>query len=44
MTNHTSEPKETWVTPEIKTLNVAETQTRNARGGDGNRFPDCTRS
>lgn len=36
--------KETWVAPEIKTLDVGETQTRNNRGGDGNRYLDCTRS
>ena len=36
--------KETWVAPEIKTLEVGETQTRNARGGDGSRYLDCTRS
>jgi hypothetical protein len=37
--------KEAWVAPEIRTLDVAETQTRNSRGSDGNpRYADCTRS
>jgi hypothetical protein len=45
MTDQVVTAKETWITPEIRTLDVAETQTRSRRGGDGNaRYADCTRS
>lgn len=36
--------KEAWIAPEIKTLDVSETQTANRRGGDGSPFVDCTKS
>lgn len=36
--------KEAWIAPEIKTLDVADTQGRINRGTDGGRFVDCTRS
>ena len=36
--------KEAWIAPEIKTLDLSETQTNPNRGGDGGRFVDCTRS
>lgn len=39
------QPREAWITPEIKTLDVAETERFPGVGPDGNaRFPDCTRS
>jgi hypothetical protein len=45
MTEQATAPKEAWITPEIRTLDVAETQTRSRRGSDGNaRYADCTRS
>lgn len=37
--------KEVWIEPEIRTLDVAESQGLANRGSDGNRnFPDCSRS
>lgn len=36
--------KEAWIAPEIKTLDVAETQGLPNRGRDGGRFADCTKS
>ena len=39
--------KEMWVAPEIRTLDVAETQARTNRGNDGQadpRLTDCTKS
>lgn len=36
--------KEAWIAPEIKTLDVADTQQRINRGNDRGAFIDCTRS
>lgn len=36
--------KDAWIAPEIKTLDVAETQGLKNRGSDGGRFIDCTKS
>jgi len=45
MTETVEVQKETWVAPEIKTLDVvAETNRISNRGSDGCRFADSTRS
>jgi hypothetical protein len=44
MTEAVSTQKETWIEPEIRTLDVAETAGFPNRGRDGGRFVDCTRS
>ncbi len=36
--------KESWIEPEIQTLDISETAGFPNRGGDGGRFVDCTRS
>lgn len=36
--------KEAWVAPEIRTLDVGETQLFNVRGTDGGPYADATRS
>lgn len=33
-----------WVEPDVSELTVSETSVFPARGGDGGRFVDCTRS
>ena len=33
-----------WINPEISVLDIQETQNVNGVGGDGDPFPDCTRS
>lgn len=39
------QPRETWIAPEIRTLDVAQTERFPGVGPDGNvRFPDCSRS
>ena len=44
MTDAANLQKDAWIEPEIQTLDVSETSGFPNRGGDGNRFIDCTRS
>lgn len=36
--------KEAWIAPEIRTLDVDQTQGFRNRGNDGGRYIDCTKS
>lgn len=44
MTDAANTQKDSWIEPEIQTLDVSETAGFPNRGGDGGRFVDCTRS
>lgn len=45
MTDTSAVRKEIWVAPEIKSLDIDETNRASRRGGDGNAiYVDCTRS
>ncbi len=39
-----SQLKATWIEPELKRLDIMETENLPNRGVDGNRHADCTRS
>lgn len=42
--NDQSQPKASWIEPELKRLDIMETENLPNRGADGNRHADCTRS
>lgn len=42
--NDQSQAKATWIEPELKRLDVMNTELLPNRGADGSRHADCTRS
>ena len=42
--NDQSQPKASWVEPELKRLDIMDTELLPNRGADGSRHADCTRS